>query len=310
LVFGVIELSRFFLVYSSVYTASREASRFASSVGNTNNVNYLDCNSIAERAVFSGSFGGVQIDDITIYYESTPGNIVASCPNVDKDSKPLVGNCHDGSINCISNPPEQYIPALGDRVLVDIETEFGSILGIVPNLPVRAVNGRTIMKEIKILIPPATRPLCPENVSFAGPLYQSEDDLTKISIDVINDSTISYYLIYQINDIYWVTNEDAPKIVEIRWGEGQIWVPSDLDEPKDEIIDNELPTFNIESWDEGVGRYLPAKVNEEDSPSPTTLDFVFETEVNKDELQLLQLTFNLVVWNNAGKFDDICDPVY
>jgi len=299
LVFGVIELSRFFLVYSSVFTASREATRFGASVGDINNQNYLNCAAIAERAVFSGSFGGVQLNDITISYESTPGTIVAICPDLSSGSVPLISGC-TGS-KC------EYEPELGHRILVEIVTDFDTLLGIVPDLPVRAINGRTILKEVKVLIPPVERPLCPDNVSFDGELYHPEDDPTKISINVINDSTISYYIIYHIENINWETEDEEPKILEIQWNNGQIWHPTDLD--NDGNIDNELPDFSILSWDEAEGRYLPAKENEEDEPESSTLTFVFDSEVEIDAEDGVDFSFDLVVLNNASLYEDVCNPV-
>lgn len=126
LVFGIIELSRFFLVYSSVFTAVREATRYGSSVGDPANPNYQNCEMIAETAVRMGNFGGVQTADVTVYFESEPGTWVADCdPNDD--------------------PEDRYQPVLGDRVVVEINTDYDSLLGVVPDLTVSAENGRTIM---------------------------------------------------------------------------------------------------------------------------------------------------------------------
>jgi hypothetical protein len=126
LIFGVIELSRYFLVYSSIFTATREATRYGSSVGDASLPNYQNCEMIAETAVRMGNFGGVQTGDITIYYESEPGTWVADCdPAVD--------------------PEDRYQPVLGDRVVVEIDTDYDSILGVVPDMTISAENGRTIM---------------------------------------------------------------------------------------------------------------------------------------------------------------------
>lgn len=126
LIFGVIELSRYFLVYSSIFTATREATRYGSSVGDTELPNYQNCEMMAETAVRMGNFGGVQANDISIYYESEPGAWVADCdPAVD--------------------PEDRYKPKLGDRVVVEISTDFDSLLGVVPDMTVDASNGRTIM---------------------------------------------------------------------------------------------------------------------------------------------------------------------
>ena len=130
LVFGIIELSRFFLVYSSVFTAVREATRYGSSVGDAAIPNYQNCEMIAETAVRMGNFGGVQPNDVIVYFESEPGTWVADC---DPDD----------------DPEDRYQPVLGDRVVVEIDTNYDSLLGVVPDLTVSAENGRTIMLGVQ-----------------------------------------------------------------------------------------------------------------------------------------------------------------
>lgn len=126
LVVGIIEFSRYFLIQSAIFTASREATRYGSSVGEGGLPNYKNCEQIAETAVRMGSFGGIQYDDISIYYESSPGVWVADCnPGVE--------------------PANRYNPILGDRVVVEINTEFRSLVGIVPDVNIHSSNGRTIM---------------------------------------------------------------------------------------------------------------------------------------------------------------------
>jgi len=61
---GVLNFHAFFLAYSSVYTASREAPRFASSVGGLGQPNYLQCAEIANVSVDMGFFGGVNFEDV------------------------------------------------------------------------------------------------------------------------------------------------------------------------------------------------------------------------------------------------------
>lgn len=145
LVFGIIELSRFFLVYSSVFTAVREATRYGSSVGDEGVLNYLDCSEIAETAARTGHFGGVQKELVQISYESVAPEsdesrtIVASCPNNDPGTVPEIPDCED---DC------DYFPSLGDRIYIEIATDYESLLGVVPNLTVDASNGRTIMMGV------------------------------------------------------------------------------------------------------------------------------------------------------------------
>jgi len=144
LVFSIIELSRFFLVYSSVFTAVREATRYGSSVGDEGILNYLDCSEIAETAVRTGDFGGVQKDLVNISYEAVAPesdevrDLVASCPNNNSGTVPT--RADDGN---------NYVPNLGDRIYIEIATDYVSLLGVVPNLTVDASNGRTIMLGVQ-----------------------------------------------------------------------------------------------------------------------------------------------------------------
>ncbi len=315
LVFGVIELSRFFLVYSSVFTASREATRFGSSVGDGNTKNYLNCEAIAQRAVFSGQFGGVQEDDVTIYYELSPGDIIASCPNTDENSVPFKGNCYDGSINCdeISDLEEDeqkdfiYEPELGHRILVDIVTEYDSLLGIVPDMPVRATNGRTIMMEISVESTPIPYEKCVDHVYFDGdePLsYPGEDEALYVDVQNLKGDYVGEYTtafsINQITNIDW-DDSNGKKLVKIGWAEEGdafsdipiIW--------KSSAEEGDAPTIDIPSgenyWEENT-RNLPAGDTKK-------LVFVFNEPATQDEIGL---NFSLIM-QHANLPSDFCWPV-
>jgi len=296
LIFGVIELSRFFLVYSSVYTASREATRFATSVGSGTTKNYLDCEAIANRAVSSGSFGGVQIDDITIFYESSPGTIVASCPDLNEESVPLSGNCHNGSIDCDTNPPAEYEPQLGHRILVDIGTDFESILGIVPDLPIHVENGRTIMMSIVVAKEPEPIDLCDNFVGYDNPTPQ-EGEENILYVDIENTSEESFFTIHQIMDVDWTVTVDAPKLMEIRWtaDENPIWI-TDIEEGRLPIIT--IPDAgSVDYWKEHTRNLIPE--------ATYRLEFVFSQPVDQDDIEL---SFDLVM-QNASLPTDFCWPV-
>lgn len=264
LVFGVIELSRFFLVYSSVFTAVREATRYGSSVGELANPNYQNCEMMVETAVRMGNFGGVQTDDVIIYFESEPGTWVADCdPSED--------------------PEDRYQPVLGDRVVVEINTDYDSLLGIVPDLTVSAKNGRTIMlgvqSQVSVIntvtpggeatatltqvptqiptqtdVPTATptedatavptvgptnipsevptftatinpKDFCPsESVNFAGEFVKKGNFAWEIKLK--NDSDIDFEL-ESITNFVWATGNGA-KLTKIEWAGEVIWPKSPL----------------------------------------------------------------------------------
>jgi hypothetical protein len=325
LVFGVIELSRFFLVYSSVFTASREATRYASSVGQSNDSkNYENCEEIANRAVASGWFGGVSnlhddpnaIDTINIYYEDTPGHIIGSCHKVMPEDENdvleyvlLKGECYaEDSLlsDCVSDKP--FIPELGDRVVVEVITTYRPILGIIPQLPVRASNGRTIMTEIRVYSTPITYPSCNEVVYFEDSLIPIDNELdNSFYIEMINDSIISHYTIDQI-DLNWTfdeSEENSPKLGEIQWGIDNKYIWREVDDDEEEVELDGSPPISIQSWSSPNTRNLTAKLDEDDDPVPYPLTFVFDQPIDIDELEF---TFTLKVINSRIQ-DDTCDPV-
>jgi len=288
LIFGIIELSRFFLTYSSVFTASREATRFATSVGNGATKNYLNCEAIANMAASSGSFGGVQLNDITISYESTPGTIVATCPNVSSGSVPLIIGCTSG--DC------EYEPELGHRILVEIETDFGSLIGIVPDLPINVESGRTIMMSITLAKEPEPIDLCDDFVSYVNSIPQ-EGEENILYVEIENTSEDSFFTIYQILDVNWIITADAPKLMEIRWtaDEKPIWI-TDVEEGRLPIIT--IPDAgSLDYWKEHTRNLIPEETY--------TLEFVFNEPVDQDDIEL---NFDLIM-QNASLPTDFCWPV-
>lgn len=297
-VWGVIELSRFFLAYSSVYTASREASRFASSVGELGEPNYLQCAEIANVAVDMGFFGGVNLEDVMVFYESSPGVITGSCFKIAEAGKEkfiaLKGNCYDGSIAC-NNATPRYQPAFGDRVQVQVETLYRPIVGIVPEMPVKANNGRTIMMEIKRTPVPMIRELCADYVSFKQSVVQSDPaDTSILFVEVVNQSSKSNFVVFAIENINWNSKYYDDVVLEaIFWDKNPIWLNEDG-------AAYQLPPITIteESFFTGSLRNLLAK-------QTVKLAFDFSGKVNQSDFDL---TFDLVL-QNASLPTDYCDPV-
>lgn len=297
-VWGVIELSRFFLAYSSVYTASREASRFASSVGELGQPNYLQCAEIANVAVDMGFFGGVNFEDVLIFYESSPGVITGSCFKIADAGKEkfiaLKGNCYDGSITC-SNTTPRYQPAFGDRVQVQVQTLYKPIVGILPEMPVKANNGRTIMMEIKRTPVPMIRELCVDFVHFKQSSLQVDpSDPSILFIDVVNESSKSNFTVFSIENIDWNSKYYDDVILEaIYWDKSPIWL-------NNEGSDFAIPPITIMEDDFFAGslRNLLAK-------QTVKLEFDFSGKVNQSDFEL---TFDLVL-QNASLPTDYCDPV-
>lgn len=275
-VLGIIEFSRLFLVYSSVYTASREAARYGSSVGDYNSLHYQDCDGIKQVAVNMGFFGGVKTSDVDVYYESTPG---ASADRLE--------TCTDATT--------KYNAKLGDRIVVGIQVTFKPILGIVPEIPIKTSNGRTIMMDIKVDATPMPKQLCHDYVYFAdtGPKVGATSNI--LYREIINNSTVSHFMINSITNINWNSAAYPAKLQEIHWDNNKIWFSED---PA-----GNLPVINIteDYWKE-YNRNLPAKTT---TLNPIKLEFVFDQPVDQADFNLV---FTLKM-QSSSVYEDYCDPV-
>ncbi len=276
-VFGIIEFARLFLVYSSVYTASREAARYGAAVGAGGIYHYQDCDGIKQTAVDSGFLSGINAADIEVYYESTPG-----------DSADRLATCVDAAT--------KYQPRLGDRIVVDVQVNFEPILGIVPEIPLHVTTGRTIMMDIKVDATPMPREYCSSYVHYVGSAPQTGSLPEILYREVANDSSQSHFIINSITNITWNTGTVNAKLKEIRWDGNAIWYSTSAD--------GDSPVVNIteDYWKE-YNRTLPAKTGE--TVVPLKLEFVFDQPVTQGGINL---SFYLKM-QNASIYDDYCDPV-
>jgi Flp pilus assembly protein TadG len=128
LVFGIIELGRLMVIYTSVAAASREGARYGSAAGTSeNNVPYyLDTQGI-EEAVRRMTLL-IAPDTIDITYDNGP-NTAEFEPASSSDVR------------------------LGDRINVTVTALYDPILGLTPLQPftVASTTSRTIVKEVAIL---------------------------------------------------------------------------------------------------------------------------------------------------------------
>jgi hypothetical protein len=176
-VFGVIELSRFFLVYSSVYTASREATRYGSSVDETNGTpHYLDCNGIRQAGMDVGFFAGLTANDIEIRYENSP-----STANISSNEKfdNLTRTCEAYNTTYQANPDRFFEINTGDRIVIRTIATYRPILGILPEMPVQAINGRTIMLDLDI------QGISPGRPNTPTPYYAVATPTTNVAPSVV-----------------------------------------------------------------------------------------------------------------------------
>ena len=130
--FGILEFGYLFFVYSSVFSATREAARYGASVGlvSSSVPRERDCAGIRASAVRVGSIAGITPADVDIRYDKGPSDTRAwtDLPT------------------CESNPTT----VLGDRIIVRVGVRFNPIIGIIPSFDIQNVNSRTIIKHVDV----------------------------------------------------------------------------------------------------------------------------------------------------------------
>lgn len=133
LVVGIFEMGRAAWIFASVYTASREATRFAISSGDegSGTPHYIDCATIVSIAESYGAAGEVDGDDITISYDNGPGTS-------------SLGNCPLNAEDLVS----------GDRIVVEVTGHFtpATFLPIfeLPTFDFVSTTRRTLVKELAL----------------------------------------------------------------------------------------------------------------------------------------------------------------
>lgn len=135
LVFGIIELGRLMVIYSSVQAASREAGRYASAAGKNSDGTeyYLDQGGMTNAAHRVALLTDITVDNIC--YDHGPDDANA---------------CPDGP----GYPPgtDPHAVALGDRVTITVHAVYNPLLGLTPlrTFDIVSTTTRTIVKEVAI----------------------------------------------------------------------------------------------------------------------------------------------------------------
>ena len=131
LIFGIMELGRLLVIYTSVATSSREAARYASGAGKISGGTnyYLDCTGIRSSAKRVAVLIGLSDANINISYDHGPGTSVFSS-------------------TCPAGTPVK----MGDRVTVQVTGQYQPLFGLVnlPAFPISAATSRTILKDVDI----------------------------------------------------------------------------------------------------------------------------------------------------------------
>jgi Flp pilus assembly protein TadG len=136
LLIGLMEVGRMLFMYASVVNSSRDAVRYASAYGRSddlgdgNLLKYKYCDGIAATAKASGFFLRLQDTDITITYDTGPGGTsLGSCPPATTTG--------EANINVET----------GDRVTVSVRATYNPMLSLLPlgTRTFTATSSRTIL---------------------------------------------------------------------------------------------------------------------------------------------------------------------
>lgn len=132
MIMGIVEFGRLAATYAAVASASREAARYGSAVGNSGfgTVDrFKDCIGIRDAALrIASAFTEIQYSDISIEYDTGPGTAVyATC-------EPPLG-----------------VVQLGHRIIVHVEATYQPILGFgLEPFTITSEAKRTIVKEVEL----------------------------------------------------------------------------------------------------------------------------------------------------------------
>ena len=133
IVLGMIEAGRLLFIYSSVVTASREAARYGTAIGDNGSgtPRYLDCGGIADKALAIGRFAGVDADTIVVQYDTAILGVV-ECAS-------------------LTNPNDIRF---GDRISISVTatyTPLATAFFDLPSFPINSIAKRSIIKSATII---------------------------------------------------------------------------------------------------------------------------------------------------------------
>ncbi|MCP4360589.1 MAG: pilus assembly protein, partial [Chloroflexi bacterium] len=152
LLFGVIEAGRLFFIYTATAAASREGARYGATVGEVSPgvPRYLDCTGIEDAVIRAGNMAAIDRNNIVIVYD---GGFDSGIPNPSDPTPTPYSDC----------PTTENSVSLGDRIVVDVITEYEPLVPIVNIDPmdIRAITARSIYKDILLATaepPPTSTP--------------------------------------------------------------------------------------------------------------------------------------------------------
>jgi len=148
LLYGILETGRLLFIYSSVVTASRQASRYGSATGEgiSNTVpRYQDCQGMRAAANDAAYINTLDNSEIDIQYDGGPGTTATNYCSGTTDTSLTSGILSDNK----------------HRVVVTVNDQFDPILpNLIPFLSrtISATSSRTVLISVSIVVtaPPST----------------------------------------------------------------------------------------------------------------------------------------------------------
>lgn len=146
ILYGLLETGRFLFLYSTVVTASRQASRYGSATGEgitTTLPRYQDCQGMRNAANKAGYLG--QFDTIQLQYDSGPSTAVNNYCAGATDTSLTTAILSDNRHRIVATVTEQFNPILPN--LVPFVSQ-----------PITATSARTVLISVSIVVtaPPST----------------------------------------------------------------------------------------------------------------------------------------------------------
>jgi hypothetical protein len=141
LLYGIIEVGRLIFIFASVANASRQAARYGSASGEINNkAFYQDCDGIREVANQSAFI--IEFEEINITYDRGINPDGTPIPIQGIDPTPGVDSC-----------PIEVPIRNGDRIIVQITSNYEPILTLLPMDPMEVVSAsaRSFLISIPIV---------------------------------------------------------------------------------------------------------------------------------------------------------------
>jgi len=182
-IYGLLETGRLLFIYSSVVTASRQAARYGSAIGDNGSgtARYLDCAGIRAAVRNVGFINTFADSDILITYDHGvdssgnpvpfPGNVFPTCP----PSGVTIGN--------------------GDRISIQVSSPFTPIVTLLPFKPfnITSSSSRTILVSVPIQVDAGQQGYSGNGLGFLKtaltPIYSTLDQPITYQFTITNVGT-------------------------------------------------------------------------------------------------------------------------